>query len=280
MDIQHNPTGTLTSASGARALEQDVRNYAGLVRSFVLKDIRTRYAGSLMGFFWTVVHPLLELLTYTFVFTVIIGVSFNDQYSTATNALFLFCGMVPWLCISESLSRCTNSIRENASLVKKLRFPPSVLCTCIVLSEAFSQVVRFSLLFGAALLVGHGLSGHLVLVVPMLVIQMFFALGIGMLLATSQVFFKDIQHLLGPALMIWMFITPIFYPASYFPKQFSPILMLNPLSHLVGVYRELILNHRVPDWGSIVIFGTTALLAFALGAFTFRRHAVEFPDLV
>ncbi|MBJ93234.1 MAG: hypothetical protein CMP23_02030 [Rickettsiales bacterium] len=256
------------------------RSYMALVRSFFLKDVRIRYAGSLMGFFWTVVHPLLELVTYTFVFTVIIGVSFDEGYSTGTNALFLFCGMIPWLSVSESMNRCTSAFRDNAPLIKKLRFPPSVLCTYIVLVEGFNQVVRFALLAAAALLISHGLSWHLALILPVMMLQLLYAQGLGMLLATTQVFFRDIKHLLAPALMIWMFITPIFYPESLFPPKFSPVLMLNPLSHLVSIYRELILNHQLPPWGSVVIFATSAALTFVLGAFTFHRHSHEFPDLV
>ena len=259
---------------------QRTTHYVALVRSFVIKDIKTRYVGSLMGFFWTVVHPLLELLTYTFVFTVILRVRFEDHYSTATNALFLFCGMVPWLAVSETLTRSVNSVRENAHLVKKVRFPPSILCMTASLAEAFSQLVRWGLLLGAAILFGDGLSWHLILVLPVMLLQILFTQGLGLLLSTTQVFFKDTQHLLGPTLMIWMFITPIFYPARDFPKEFSPLLMLNPLAHVVGIYRELILNHRFPHWGSVVILGTCAVLAFVLGAFTFQRHAKRFPDLV
>jgi lipopolysaccharide transport system permease protein len=254
--------------------------YAALVSSFVSKDIRSRYVGSLMGFFWTVVHPLIELITYTFVFTVILRVSFEDHYSTGTNALFLFCGMIPWFCISESLTRSTNAIRENAHLVKKVRFPASVLCTYINLSEVFNQLIRFVLLFAAALLIGHGLTIHLLILIPILLLQLLFTLGLSMFLAATQVYFKDTQHLLAPVLMIWLFITPIFYPARYFPKEFSPLLMLNPMSHLVGIYRELILNHRLPHWGSVIIFATCASVAFALGSVLFQRHAKEFPDLV
>ena len=233
-----------------------------------------------MGFFWAVVQPLLELVTYTFVFTVILLVRFEDHFDTWTNALYLFCGMIAWLALSETLSRAVNVVRENAHLIKKLRFPPSVLCSYLTLSEGFSAIVRFGLLFAAALLVGQGLSLHCLLIVPVLVLQLLFTLGLAMLVATTQVYFKDTQHLLGPALMIWMFITPIFYPASLFPKQFSPLLMLNPLSHLVGIYRELILNHVFPQWGSLVIFTTMAVTTFALGAVTFHRHSRRFPDLV
>ena len=257
-----------------------VRRYLVLLRSFVSKDIRTRYVGSLMGFFWSVIQPLLELLTYTFVFTVILRVRFEPEYSLLTNALYLFAGMIPWLTLSETLTRSTNVVRTHAHLVKKVRFPSSSLCAYIALSEAFSQLVRFALLFAAALLISHGLSWHVLLVIPVLVLQILFTLGLSQLLATTQVFFKDTQHVLNATLMIWLFITPIFYPASLFPKTFSPILMLNPLSHLVGIYRELILNQRLPHGGSLVIFGTAALLTFAIGTFTFERHARRFPDLV
>ncbi len=274
-DARHSLAPTLSLGAAEAS-----RRYVALVRSFVVKDVRTRYVGSLMGFFWTVVHPLLELLIYTFVFTVILRVRFEDHYTTGLNALFLFCGMVPWFSLSETLTRSTNVVRENAHLVKRVRFPASVLCTYITLSEGVNQGIRFVLLFAAAMVVGQGLTWHLLMLIPVIVMQLLFTQGLAMFLAATQVFFKDTQHLLGPVLMIWLFITPIFYPARYFPKEFSPLLMLNPLAHLVGIYRELILNHRMPQWGSLVIFGTCAALAFALGAALFERHKREFPDLV
>jgi ABC-type polysaccharide/polyol phosphate export permease len=272
-------TGTRFDDGGSPLKERAAR-YSALVRSFVWKDIRLRYAGSLMGFFWTVVRPLIELLTYTFVFTVILRVRFEEHFSTATNALFLFCGMIPWLTLSESLNRCTHAVREHAHLLRKVRFPASSLCAYIVLSEAANQLIRTVLLLLAVALVGHGLSAHSLLVLPALLLQVLFTLGIGFLLATTQVYFKDTGHLLAPVLMIWLFITPIFYPAHYFPKEFSPVLMLNPLSHLVGIYQELLLNHRLPHAGSVVIFSTCAVLLGGIGAHTFGRHAREFPDLV
>jgi len=280
-----NTTASTTVRGGFSSTpwQDELRNYLGLVRSFFLKDVRIQYAGSLMGFFWTVVQPLLELVTYTFVFTVILQIKFHPEYDTVTNALFLFCGYATWLGVSESMTRCTTTFRDNAPLIKKLRFRPSVLCTYIVLVEGFNQLVRFALLCIAALIIGHGLSLHLLLVLPILVLQLLFTQGLGMLLATTQVFFRDIRRLLGPALLIWMFITPIFYGEYHFEENaplFKPVLVLNPLSHLVGIYRELILNHQFPAWGSVIIFGTSAVLTFVLGAFTFHRHSHEFPDLV
>lgn len=258
----------------------EVRRYGTLLRSFVVKDIRGRYAGSLVGFFWTVVQPVLELLTYTFVFTVLLRVRFDDQSGTFTNALFLFCGLVPWFSHHEGLVRCTTVVRDHAHLIRKVRFPPTLLPVFVVLSEGFHQVIRTGLFILVVAVAGLGFTPHALLLVPTIILQLLFTLGLGMLLSTTQVFWKDVQHLLGPALMIWLFITPIFYPPDVFPKAFSPILMLNPLSHLVGIYRELLLNHRLPHWGSVIIFGSSAISTFLLGGFIFRRHARRFPDLV
>lgn len=271
---------TATTTRPRPDLSLAARRYGLLVRTFVVNDIRKRYVGSMMGFFWTVVQPLLELVTYTFVFTVILLVRFEEQYDTWTNALYLFCGMIAWLSFSESLTRSVGVIRENAHLIKKLSFPPSVLCAQVVLSEGFSALVRFVMLFVAALLVRDQLAPHAILFLPVLALQLLFTMGLSMLLATTQVYFKDTAHILAPVLMIWMFITPIFYPASLFPKQFAPVLMLNPLSHLVGIYRELILNGVFPQWGSVLIFTTMAVTTFLLGAVTFHRHRQRFPDLV
>jgi ABC-type polysaccharide/polyol phosphate export permease len=275
-----SPSTNVTITGLEVGLREQVGRYLDLVQSFAIKDVRMRYVGSLMGFFWTVVHPVLELLTYPFVVTVILQVRFQEHYSMGSNALFLFCGMVPWLTLSESLTRCTNVVRENSHLMRKVRFPPSVLCSYIVLSETFNQVIRFMLLFAAALIIGQGLTLHALIIIPVLFLQVMFTLGLSMFLATTQVFFKDTLHLLSPILMIWLFITPIFYPAHLFPKAFTPLLMLNPLAHLVGIYRELILNHRLPHWGSVVIFGTCAALIFVLGSFVFHRHSKRFADLV
>lgn len=278
--MTHWPPVTATTTRPRPDLSLAARRYGLLVRTFVVNDIRKRYVGSMMGFFWTVVQPLLELVTYTFVFTVILLVRFEEQYDTWTNALYLFCGMIAWLSFSESLTRSVGVIRENAHLIKKLSFPPSVLCAQVVLSEGFSALVRFVMLFVAALLVRDQLAPHAILFLPVLALQLLFTMGLSMLLATTQVYFKDTAHILAPALMIWMFITPIFYPASLFPKQFAPVLMLNPLSHLVGIYRELILNGVFPQWGSVLIFTTMAVTTFLLGAVTFHRHRQRFPDLV
>lgn len=257
-----------------------VFRHGPLLYSFVRKDIQGRYAGSLMGLFWTFVQPFIELLTYTFVFTVLLRVRFEPDAGPGRNALYLFCGLVPWFSHHDALHRCTTIIRNHGPLIRKVRFPGELLPAYVVLAETFHQGVRFLLLLLAAAVLGAWPSWHLALVIPVMLLQILFTLGVGYLLSAAQVFFKDVQHLVGPVLMIWLFLTPIFYPPDVFPKPLSPILMLNPLSHLVGIYRQLILHHSLPHWGSVLIFATSSIVCFSLGWFTFRRHARQFPDLV
>ena len=140
-----------------------------LTWAFVLKDLRHRYTGSTIGFFWTVITPLLELCTYTFVFHVLIGVKFHPAGGWSNYALFLFAGMVTWMAFAEGLTGATTSISAHAHLIKKLNFPAVVLPAHLIVSAVLNQGIRLSVLCGAAIFLGHGLSWHLALV-PLVVL--------------------------------------------------------------------------------------------------------------
>ena len=251
-----------------------------LMSAFVLKDLRHRYTGSSIGFFWTVITPLLELCTYTFVFHVLIGVKFHPAGGWSNYALFLFAGMVTWMAFAEGLTRATTSITEHAHLINKLSFPAIVLPAHLIASAVLNQGIRFGVLCSAAIVLGHGLSWHL-LVVPLIVaVQTVLVLGLGLILATMNVYFRDTIHWLRSALLLGMFMTPIFYPASVYPTQFKLVLQLNPMAHLVGVVQELMLNHRFPHPHSIILSVIVAVICLVIGYSVFHHHRDRFADLV
>jgi len=247
---------------------------------FVVNDLRTRYVGSAIGFFWTVVNPLFELVTYTFVFHVLIGVSFHPAGGWTHYALFLFCGMVTWFSVEEGLSRSTTAITSHGHLIKKVNFPTLVLPGFVVTSALVNQLIRLAVLGVGAYVVGHGLSWHVVFLPLVLVVQTAFVLGLGMLLATSQIYFKDTIHGVKALLLIWMFVTPIFYPAAVYPKEAILLLQLNPLAHLVGVYHELLLNHRMPHPHNVLVITVTSMFVLLVGYSVFHHHRERFSDLV
>jgi lipopolysaccharide transport system permease protein len=251
-----------------------------LLWDFVARDLKRRYTGSSIGFFWSVITPLLELATYTFVFHGLIGVRFQPSGGWANYALFLFSGMVTWLALSDGLSQATASITSHSHLIKKLSFPTIILPAHLVLSACFNQGIRLSILVVAVGLMGGGLSWHLAFLPFFMVVQLAFTLGLGLMLATAQVYFRDTCHMVNAVLLLWMFVTPVFYPAASYPKKFILLLQLNPLAHLVGVYRELVLNHTMPHPNSLIIILVMSALSLLVGYSVFHHHQKGFADLV
>jgi lipopolysaccharide transport system permease protein len=254
--------------------------YRRLLLAFVIKDLRHRYVGSTIGFFWTVVTPLLELCTYTFVFHVLIGVKFHPAGGWSNYALFLFSGMVTWFAFSEGLTRSATSITGNGHLIQKVNFPAEVLPAHLISSAVLNQCIRLGVLIGAAVALGHGLSWHVALVPLVVIVQMMLVLGLGLMVATLSVYFRDTVHWLQSVLLLGMFMTPIFYPADVYPQQFKLLLQLNPLAHLVGVYQELMLNHRFPHQHSIIISVIVSIACLLVGYSVFHHHRNKFADLV
>lgn len=265
--------------AGVRGL-QALWIHRSLLWAFVLRDLKHRYTGSSLGFFWTVVTPLLELVTYTFVFHVLIGVRFVEGGSGTHYALFLFCGMVTWYAVSDGLARATTAITENGHLIKKVNFPSFVLPAHIVVSAVVNQCIRLFLLAFATLALGRGLSWHFLLVPLAVLVEAVFVLGVGLLLSVTAVYFKDTVHWVKAVLLLWMFVTPIFYPASSYPEPYKLFLLLNPLAHLVGVFHELVLNQRLPHPHSMLVILVMSALSITIGYSVFRHHRDRFADLV
>ena len=251
-----------------------------LLWAFVLSDLRHRYMGSSIGFFWTVVTPLMELFTYTFVFHGLIGVRFHPSGDWIHYALFLFCAMITWMSVSEGLTRGTVAITESAHLVKKVNFPPVLLPAWRVVAATLNQALRLAVLLVALALVGPGLSWTALLVPLFMAAQLIGVLGVALLLATLGAYFRDALHWVNAALMLWMFVTPVFYPAAIYPRRYVLLLQLNPLAHLVGVYQELLLNQRLPHPVSVLVVGVVALFCLLVGWSVFSMHQERFSDQV
>ena len=254
--------------------------YRRLLWDFVKRDLSYRYTGSAVGILWTVITPLMELVTYTFVFHGLIGVSFQPQGGWTHYALFLFCGMVTWMAVSDGISHATGSVASHGQLIKKLRFPAIVLPAHTVCSATLNQLIRLAVLCLAALIVGPGLSWTLVVLPFLLLCQMAFTVGLAMVLATANTYYRDTTHWVNAVLLLWMFITPVFYPAANYPQRFAFLLQFNPLAHIVGAYREIILNHVLPHPHTLIIIVVMSTLSLFFGYSVFHHHRRYFSDLV
>ena len=250
-----------------------------LIRSMVRRDIAGRYAGSHAGVFWTIIHPLLLMLTYAFVFGLVLQTRFANDNRPSSFVLYFLAGMLPWLPFSEAAGRAAGVIVEHANFVKKLVFPLDILPVNVVFAGLFSQFFGVLVFFGALLLFGRDIYWT-VLYLPLLIIpQLLFTLGVCWLLAALGVMFRDLGQLMGFIITVWFFLTPICYDESLL-GQYHWLFQLNPFYILVRAYRAVLLEHAAPDWESLLWLSAASALVFLLGYGWFHRTRRQFADLV
>lgn len=263
-----------------------LEGFVGLVRHrsliwrLAVRDLQARYRGSIGGGVWSVVQPLILLVLFNFVFAEILKVRLGPEVGTASFPLFLFCGILPWQALQESLVRSASTLLEHSSLIKRTLFPVEVLPITLAASGIVTQMIGTTILVAALLLTGHGL-GLAALALPVLVVLQFaFMVGLGWVLASLNVFIRDIGQVLGLILTLWLFLTPIFYPPSIYPARFAFVLALNPLALLVEGYRDILLRGVIPPVATFAGLGLSAGAAFVLGHWIFGRLRPGFPDVV
>lgn len=249
--------------------------YRLLVQSLVSRELKARYRGSVLGFFWSFVNPLLLLLTYTVVFTMILpgrhSASMEPYY------LFLFCGILPWTWFSSSLLEAAGGLIAGGNLIKKVLFPAEVLPVVTVVANLAHFLLGLPIL--VAFLAYEGRLHPVALLLPLPVaVQLVFTLGLGLGLAALAVHFRDVQNILGHVLHLWFFGSPVLYFYGDVPGTFRQVLRLNPMSHILVSYQQMLFEGTFTHGRQLALAGLVALLAFAAGAFLFDRLRDTFAE--
>ena len=243
----------------------------------VVREIRSRFAGTFGGFAWSMVHPLAMALMYWFVFSV--GLRVQPQGDVPFITYFV-CGMAPWLMFSETLHGGVNSITGNRHLVTKTVFPTEILpIVCLGTSLVSHSVMLVVLMFCMA---AHGtpLTWHLLAAPYYLAGLMAFSLGMSWLLAAINVFYRDVREALGVLLNFWFWLTPVVWGIEIVPPRIKFLFQLNPMYHVVTGYRNAFLYQQSP-WAEpwvMAWFWLACAGTFFAGAWLFRRLKPEFPE--
>lgn len=248
-----------------------------LLKELVQRDFRGRYAGSVLGFVWSFVQPLWLLVLYTFVFEHILRITPVGERSDSFGIL-LFAGLLPWMALHEGVLRGATAITDNAMLVKKLRFPSEILVLTVTLAALLHECVAGLVFVVVLAFVGElelGGIGLLLLAVPL---QLLLTLGLGMLLATVNVFFRDTSQILGMVFNGWFFLTPIVYTLSWVPERWRPLVAANPLTSLVELYRQALLGGTFEIPPGTGILAACSIGLAALGMWVFHRMRPAFVD--
>jgi lipopolysaccharide transport system permease protein len=249
-----------------------------LLGEFTRRDFKGRYAGSVMGFLWSFVQPLWSLALFTFLFSTIMKVSPGIGERTEHFAIFLFCGLLPWMAMQEGIIRATTSITENAGLVKKMSFPSGLLVWAVVLAALLHEAIALGLFLVVLGAMGQLTFSGLWILVIAIPLQVGLTAGLGFLAAAINVFFRDTAQINGMLLQGWFYLTPIVYPLSLVPIEFAELLALNPLTVLVTLYREALLGGEMPPLGELTPLVVATVVSLVIGIWVFHRLKPVFAD--
>ena len=254
--------------------------YRGLIQSLIVRELKARYRGSVLGFFWSFVNPLMLLLVYTFVFKFVLP---NDTKGLQPYSLFLFCGILPWNWFSSSLTEASGSLIAGGNLIKKVLFPAEVLPIVSVLAN----MVHFflGLLILLAFLIGYRHwpdPGDLIWFPIAVTVQLIFTAALSLILAALAVHFRDIRDLLANLLQLWFFATPIiYYWRQENVRRFKVLFDLNPFTHLAISYQEILFfPGPFGHWKWLAALGAASIALFLAAYWLFDRLRDSFAEAV
>ena len=251
-----------------------------LLQDFAWRDLRSRYKGSALGFGWNFAIPLLQLAVFYVLFGVLFGVRPRTASGEQNYAVFLFVGLLPWTFFNNSLTAGAAAIIANGAIVKKVRMPLQLLPAAAVLSSLANFLLSLVVLFAVLAIFGPRHPEGL-LALPLLVaVQCVMNLGLAYLLAAANVFFRDVQHILGILLTAWYFLTPVLFSIDIVADRplERELLYLNPMTSVIVSYQRALLDGIGPEWGRLAYSAAFALVVFLLGFVYFSRTKDGFEE--
>lgn len=253
-------------------------HYRHILFQMVVRELKGRFAGSMGGILWHFIHPILMLFIFLFVFVYILKVRIGATGNTTLSSVYLMSGLFPWIIMAEGLSRGTSSLIENANLIQKTFFPTEILTAKAVITPFLSYGIALILLSIYTLIFLSG-SVNVFIILPLLVLlQIFFTLGIALLTATISVFFRDIMQIVQIMINFWIYLTPILYPKNMLPLWAQTVMYINPLYPLISAYQSLLVNGGQADLHMIALAFGWSFCLFFFGAFFFNKLKYEFAD--
>ena len=252
-------------------LFKEIYAYREMIFSLVRRDLKGRYKGSALGFFWTFLNPLLQLVVYTFVFSVIMRSNVEDYY------LHLFVALVPWLFFSMSVSEGCSCIRSQQDLVKKIYFPREVLPIAYVTSQFINMLLSFVVVLVVVLISGRGLNLIALLCLPIIAIVEYL-LCLGSALFAITVYIRDMEYLLKIITMALQFLTPVMYSIDIVPERFMAIYLLNPMTPIILAYRDILYYGKVPRLTTLLHAVLMGIILLVIGFLVFGKLKRRFAE--
>ena len=249
-----------------------IYNYRELLKTNVKKEIRGRYKNSFLGVLWSFLNPLLQLLVYSVIFGALLAG--GDK----TYPIYICVALIPWTYFTTAITQAAFTVIGNADIIKKVYFPREILPISVVTSGAVNFIISTIIILAFVIFSGVGLSWYILLYPFILLIQYVLLLGIGFIVSSVTVYFRDLEHIIGVVLMAAFYATPIVYKLEQLPHTLQLLVNLNPMTHLINAYRDIFYYHQMPNMEILVILLGISLVLTVVGYFIFKKLQKGFAE--
>jgi lipopolysaccharide transport system permease protein len=252
--------------------------YRGFISGSVKREFQSKYRNSMLGAAWTVLNPLAMIVVYTVIFAQVMRARLPGSDSSFAYSIYLCAGVLTWGLFAEITGRGQNVFLEHANLIKKLSFPRICLPLIVVLNAGINFAIIFGLFTGFLIVSGNFPGWVFLALIPIIVVQVLFSIGLGIILGVLNVFFRDIGQFFTIFLQFWFWFTPIVYPAAILPEHIRSLLVWNPMAALIMACQTILVARQWPQWGTLLPVTLIAIVLCIVGMLLFRARAGEMVD--
>lgn len=250
----------------------NIYSYRELLKTSVQKDIRGKYKGAWLGILWSLLNPLLLLTVYSIIFPYILRINVENY------TMYLCVALLPWTFFTSTITVGTFSMVTNGNIIKKVYFPREIIPISVVISGTVNFLISCIVMVLFLIFSGIGITWTALLFPLILVIQFLITLAFVFVLSAVTVYVRDLEHFVSIALMVLFYGTPIVYTMESIPTKLAWILNLNPMTHIISAYRDVLYYQKIPDMGNLLLLGGIAVIGVILGYYIFDRLQRNFAE--
>lgn len=251
---------------------KELYEYREMIYSLVRKDLRTRYKGSVLGFFWTFLNPLLQLIVYSIAFSYIMRVQMDNYY------MYMFVGLLPWIFFCTSVQGGAMSVMSGSDLIKKIYFPRLVLPIATVTGAFVNMLFSMVVMFAALFVSGIGVSKYIFYMPILLLLLYSLGLGLAFIFSACNVYLRDLEHILGIVTMSMFYVTPVIYPISMVPERFLHYFYLNPMVPMITAFQDILYYQKAPHMDTLLGVVGYAVAFMVIGFVVFQKLQRNFVE--
>lgn len=250
--------------------------YGELLSELTKREIKQRYKQSVLGYAWVILNPFIQMIVMAFVFSMILRIgNLGVPYP-----IFLYAGLLPWTLFTNSMMSSVNALVGNAGLLTKIYFPREIFIQSTIIAKVVDFFLASTVFIGFMIFYQIPATIHLLWLIPIFLIQNFFTYGLSLIVAAANLFYRDIQYLMGLLLLVWMYLTPVIYPVEMFPDRYRFIFQLNPMAVIINAYRQVTLGGQAPNFTSLGVALLLSVGIYLVGYYLFKRLGGIFADVV